>query len=240
MAREVLTVCLPPLVPGVVREAIREAVSSFDHNGEGEGLSPGEWDEWWLGAAGQEFWIKSGSEDDPRLIREHEPLRENDLHVIPSNRCPGGPVGLLDIDGQRSRAAAEADALWREWVEFSARFPPARSLDDLIAEESEATYLHAGPAWHRYVAQPVMRAVLDDRALEARFGQQAVGEFGVGRELFVRRKELASLAHDGLLTLDGKWSAPNSYPDHEYAESCNRYIDALSPDVVLVNITYHA
>ncbi|MFJ2831745.1 hypothetical protein ACIPC1_30000 [Streptomyces sp. NPDC087263] len=239
MAREVLTVCLQPLAPGAVRQAIAEAIAPFDRNGEGKDLPPGEWDAWWMGAAGREFWIKPGFEDDPRLIREYEPARVSNAHVIPPARCSGGPVGLLDIDGQRSQAAAEANTLWREWEEFSSGFPPARSLDDLIAEEPEATYLHAGPAWHRYVAQPVMRAVLDDHALQARFGQRAVGDFSVGRERFVHRKAYASLAHDGFLTLDGKWSAPNSHPDHEYAEAFNRYIDALPPGIVLVNIKYH-
>jgi len=242
LTREVLTVCLPTVEPGAVRQAVAEAIAPYDRKGEGEDLHPGEWDSWTLGAAGLEFWIKPGSEADPRLIREYEPTREGKVHIIPPNRCSGGPVGLLDIVGQRSQAVAEADVLWHAWEELSSGFPPARSLDDLIAEEPEASYLRAGPAWHRYVAQPLMRAVLDDPALHARFGQRAVGDFGVGRERFLRRKACESLARDALLTLDGTWISPPSYLDdeyREYAEVFSQYIDGLATDAVLVNITYH-
>ncbi|MBT1091910.1 hypothetical protein [Streptomyces sp. Tu102] len=240
MAREVLTVCLPPTDPGTVRRAIAEAIAPFDHNAEGEDLEPGEWDVWSLGAAGREFWIRPGAEGDPRLIREYEPTREGQVHVIAPDRCSGGPVGALDIQTQRSRAAAEADVLWHAWEELSAGFPPARSLEDLIAEEPGASDRRPGPAWHRYAAQPLMRAVLEDPVLHARFGQRAVGDFGVGHERFLRRKYLESLARDALLTLDRMWISPVSLPHEEYIEFFNTYIDELSPNAVVVNITYHS
>ncbi|MCZ4509186.1 hypothetical protein O3Q52_13425 [Streptomyces sp. ActVer] len=238
MARLILTVCLPPLEPGAVRQAIADAIAPYDHNGEGEDLPPGEWYAWWLGSTGQQFWIKPGFEDDPLLIREYE-TRQDGVYVSPPGRCSGGPVRLLDIHGQRSQAAADADALWCEWEGFSSGFPPARSLDDLIAEEPEATYLHAGPAWHRYAAQPVMRAVLDDPDLQARFGQRAVGDFGVGRDRYVRRKADESLVHDDLLTLDGEWISSDSMPHDEYVEFFNTHIDELPLDAVLVNLNYN-
>lgn len=67
--------------------------------------------------------------------------------------------------------------LWRAWAELSSGFPPARSLDDLIAEHPEATVRHAGLAWQRYAAQPLVRAVLDDADLLARFGQRTATAF---------------------------------------------------------------
>ncbi|WP_200301905.1 hypothetical protein [Streptomyces adelaidensis] len=246
MAREVLTVCLPLLEPGTVRRAIAEAIAPFDRNAEGskaseeEDIEPGEWDAWTLGAADREFWVRPGSEGDPRLIREYEPTREGQTHVIPRDRCSGGPVGMLDIEAQRSRAVAEASVLWRAWEELSSGFPPARSLEDLTAEDPEASDRRPGPAWHRYAAQPLMRAVLGDPVLQSRFGQRAVGDFGVGRELFLRRKSCESLARDALLTLDGKWVSPGSLPYEEYIVFFNAHIDGLSPNAVVVNITYHS
>ncbi|MHA5053130.1 hypothetical protein [Streptomyces sp. SD15] len=221
-----------------MRQAIAEAIAFFDYNGEGEELQP-EWDSWSLGAAGSEFWIKAGCEADPRLVREYEPTREGSTHSVPPDRCTGGPVGLLDIEGQRSRAVAEAGALWCEWEEFSAGFPPARSLDDLIAEEPEASDRRPGLAWHRYSVQPLMRAVLADPGLHRRFGERAVGDFGVGHERFLRRKADESLVRDGLVTLEGQWISWGSLPHDEYVGVFNGYIGELSPDVVLVNITCH-
>ncbi|MFF9621871.1 hypothetical protein [Streptomyces griseosporeus] len=240
MAREVLAVCLPPVEPASVRQAVAEAMAPYDHNNTQDGLPAAEWDAWWMGAAGREYGIRQGMEDDPRLIRECEPTREGQTYVVPWNRCSGGPLELLDIEGQRSRAVAAADELWQAWTEFSAGFPPADTLEDLIAQEPGATLLHAGPAWHRYAAQPVMRAVLNDPALSARFGQRAVGDFAVGRDAFLRRAACASVAQDALLTLDGEWIAPVSPQDHEFAGTVDRYIDTVAPDAVLVNITYHS
>ncbi|MFJ6569359.1 hypothetical protein ACIQNU_18230 [Streptomyces sp. NPDC091292] len=70
-----------------------------------------------------------------------------------------------------------------------------------------------------------------------------MGEFGVGRERFLRRKSCESLTRDALLTLDGKWITPESlaYEEYgEYIEFFNTYIDQLSPNAVLVNITFHS
>ncbi|WP_405991333.1 hypothetical protein [Streptomyces sp. NBC_00986] len=184
--------------------------------------------------------VEPGFEEDPLVVRDYEPVREGKVHVVAPDRCSGGPVRLLDFDGQRARAAAEADVLWRAWAELPSGFPPARSLDDLIAEHPEATVRHAGLAWQRYAAQPLVRAVLDDADLLARFGQRAVGEFGVGRDRFLRRKADEALVRDALLTLDGSWVTPVSRRDDDYVSFFNTYVDELAPDTVLVNITYHS
>ena len=130
--------------------------------------------------------------------------------------------------------------LWRAWEELSSGFPPARSLDDLIVEHPEATVRHAGLAWQRYAAQPLVRAVLEDAGLLARFGQRAVRDFGVGRDRFLRRKVDEALVRDALLTLDGSWVTSVSRRDEDYVSFFNTYVDELAPDTVLVNITYHS
>jgi hypothetical protein len=92
----------------------------------------------------------------------------------------------------------------------------------------------------RRLAQPWVRAVLDDADLLACFGQQAVGEFGVRRDRFLRHKADEALVRDALLTLDGSWVTPASRRDDDYVSFFNTYVDELAPDTVLVNITYHS
>ncbi|MDX2601231.1 hypothetical protein PV330_14505 [Streptomyces caniscabiei] len=213
-------------------------MAPFDRNG-GDDLLAGEWDSWSLGAAHREFFIRPECDEDQRLIREYDPPRQTS-YELPVGRCSGGPRELLDIQLQRSRAAASARALWNEWKEFSAGFPVARSLVDLIAEEPNATVRRAGPAWQKYAAQPLVRELLSKPELRSRFGDQAVGDFGVGVDRFVQVKVYETLARDALLTLDGEWLSRESMPHEQYIEFFNSYLDGLSPQSVVVNVTYHS
>ncbi|MER5598034.1 hypothetical protein [Streptomyces sp. NPDC002265] len=109
MAKEMVTVCLPPEAHGRLRPAIEEAMAPFDMNGDHEPYQ-GEWDQWWLGREGDEFDVLPGHEDDPRLVRG--PLDADDASRPETHgRCYGGPRGLLDFDGMRARAARLAATL---------------------------------------------------------------------------------------------------------------------------------
>lgn len=109
MAYESVTVCLPADAHLDLRAAIEKAMAPFDLNG---GYEPyqGEWDSWWLGRPSEEFDVLPGHEDDPRLVRAlvdaHGEARDRT-----AGQCDGGPRGLLDFEGMRSRAARLAARL---------------------------------------------------------------------------------------------------------------------------------
>jgi hypothetical protein len=214
-------------------------MAPFDRNGGGDGISSGEWDSWSLGAAHREFLIRSGREEDKRLILDYDPPRQT-AYTIPIGYCSGGPWELLDIQRQRFQAAVSARALWQDWEKFAAGFPVARSLAGLIAEDPTATVRHAGAAWRKYAAQPLVREILGNPELRSRFGDQAVGDFGVGVDRFVQMKVYETMTRDALLTLDGQWISRESMPHDRCIEFFNSYMDGLSPEAVVVNITYHS
>ncbi|MEU9335636.1 hypothetical protein AB0D49_21030 [Streptomyces sp. NPDC048290] len=240
MTREVLTVCLTPVERGSLRHAIAAAMAPFDRNSEDEDRASGEWDHWWLGSPRAQFWIRPGCEDDPRLIHDIEPSRAGQSSTAAPGRCCGGPLELLDIARQRSLADGESDQLWKTWESISAVFPPARSLTAFLAEDPDATIQHAGRAWQRYAAQPLIRALLDDHELYAAFGDWTEADGApIDRDRFRRRTSDESLACDALLTLDGRWLAPPSPSERDYARHYCVAIEDLPADTVLVNVTYH-
>jgi len=103
MAHEMVTVCLPPDAHQDLQTAIELAMAPFDLNGDHEPYQ-GEWDQWWLGRPGEEFDVLPGHEDDPRLVRA--PLDAyGDIRPWALGQCDGGPRGLLDFKGMRTRAA---------------------------------------------------------------------------------------------------------------------------------------
>ncbi|WP_329024701.1 hypothetical protein [Streptomyces sp. NBC_01423] len=109
MAHELLTVCLPPDAHRDLQAAIEAAMSPFDMNGDHEPYQ-GEWDQWWLGRPGEEFDLLPGHEADPRLVRAQWDASGAPRRWKPG-QCDGGPRGLLDFKGMRSRAAQLAASL---------------------------------------------------------------------------------------------------------------------------------
>ncbi|MGC9376185.1 hypothetical protein [Streptomyces sp. MH13] len=109
MAHEMITVCLPPDAHRSLRAAIDEAMAPFDLNGDHEPYR-GEWDRWWLGRPGEEFDVLPGHQADPRLVRAPRDAYGEPRDGTPG-RCDGGPRGLLDFPGMRTRAARLAARL---------------------------------------------------------------------------------------------------------------------------------
>ncbi|MFD7136493.1 hypothetical protein [Streptomyces sp. NPDC059894] len=109
MAHEMITVCLPPDAHQYLQAAIEEAMAPFDLNGDHEPYQ-GEWDQWWLGRPGEEFDVLPGHEGDPRLVRALRDARGENRHWA-RGQCDGGPRGLLDFQGMRTRAAQLAARL---------------------------------------------------------------------------------------------------------------------------------
>ncbi|WP_371657340.1 hypothetical protein [Streptomyces sp. NBC_00280] len=126
MANELLTVCLPPDAHQDLRAAIEAAMAPFDMNGDHEPYQ-GEWDQWWLGRPGEEFDVLPGHEADPRLVRAPRDASGEPRHWT-RGQCDGGPRGLLDFQGMRTRAA-----------QLAASLDPYRA--------SQTPYRHRQPEW---------------------------------------------------------------------------------------------
>ncbi|MFF5787490.1 hypothetical protein ACFY8P_21300 [Streptomyces sp. NPDC012693] len=86
-------------------------------------------------------------------------------------------------------------------------------------------------------AQPLIRALKQDPALEERFGWDPVPWFGEDRAALVERAEAAVLPTFALLTLDGRWLDGSSHPANV---RFNAYIDGLPDSALLVRVMYHS
>lgn len=109
MAHEMVTVLLPPDAHKDLHGAIGEAMAPFDLNGHHLPYQ-GEWDQWWLGRPGEEFDVFPGHEADLRLARAPQDAYGKPRHWM-QGQCDGGPRGLLDFQGMRTRAAQLAAGL---------------------------------------------------------------------------------------------------------------------------------
>ncbi|MER7540833.1 hypothetical protein ABTX77_39635 [Streptomyces sp. NPDC097704] len=237
MAKERVTVCLPPCAPDDLRPALAAAMAPFEYDAQADRPAEerqGEWDYWYVSSGGLEFTVRSGHEDDPLIVRDG---RGEDRPPRPRELCDGGPKGLLDLDTGRRRAAEAAGRRWDAWRAFSALHPPS------LPYSYFRTKTHEDPGAypeHRvledFARQPVIRAVRDDPALDERFGFDPVGWFGEDRDAFVRRDVDAVLPTIALLTLDGRWLSGGSHPDNVYF---NEYVDSLPDDTILVRVLYH-
>lgn len=126
MANEMVTVCLPPDAHQDLHAAIEAAMAPFDMNGDHEPYQ-GEWDQWWVGRPGEEFDVLPGHGADPRLVRAPRDAFGEIRHWT-RGQCDGGPRGLLDFEGMRTRAA-----------QLAASLDPDRA--------SQTPYRHRQPEW---------------------------------------------------------------------------------------------
>nr|WP_144298882.1 hypothetical protein [Streptomyces sp. TLI_235] len=252
MARDMLTVCLPPTDPDDVPQALSVAMAPFWYDAQPapDGTWQGEWD-WWhiFGGDGPHgLPVRTGHEDDPRLVRHPFRLDDTARPPQPADRCDGGPRGLLDLDLDRVPVAEALGADWDGWTAFSADHDPALSEPAMIEQASDG---RAGRA--AFYEQPVIRAVT---ALRARDGKQAptwarvvdpVARYAGSREQYVRRWVSRVVPTNVLLTLDGRWldgTARSTDPDalvgHTYFDFADRYLDTLAEDALIVRIRFHA
>ncbi|MET8630999.1 hypothetical protein ABZW30_46215 [Kitasatospora sp. NPDC004669] len=250
MARDMLTVCLPPTDPADVPHALAAAMAPFWNDAEipSGGVWQGEW-QWWhvFGGDGADgLAVRAGYEADPRLARNPLWSDGSPRPPQPAERCDGGPRGLLDPDRDRAPAADTAGADWDGWAAFSADFEPALSASVMMAQASDRS---AGWA-AAFFEQPVIRAVAALRASSeqaprwARM-QDPVAYYAGNREQHVRRKVSRILPTNVLLTLDGEWldgtctsSDPNALVGHRYFDFADRYLDALAEDDLMVRIRF--
>ncbi|MFF8716507.1 hypothetical protein ACF07T_34510 [Streptomyces sp. NPDC015184] len=238
MAKQRVTVCVPPCAPEDLHRFIGRAMAPFDYN-RTDHPDPdwvGEWDYWFVSGAGCLFAVLPGHEQDPRLVRRDE-WTEPPVDPPPS-RCHGGPRGLLDLAVDRDEAAARARVLWKEYQEFATCYPPALPYGFF------ATRAHTDPVTYprervveEFTDQPLIRALVETPDLGDRFASDPVAYFGEDLETFVAQRVAEVLPTPTLLTLDGRWIESGG---PEYLRMFNEYLESLPADTMVVRVLYHS
>ncbi|MFD4600883.1 hypothetical protein ACFWPQ_23015 [Streptomyces sp. NPDC058464] len=239
MAKERVTVCVPPCDPGDVVRAIGAAMAPFDYNRDvGVGGPDVEtwWDYWQIDGGGCEFLVVPGHEDDPRLVRGAETL-SGEPRNVPPGLCDGGPRALLDLETPRVRVAAEARQAFEAWQDFAKAYPPGRAFGAFRARHlADPENYSQIQAVEDYRAQPVIAAFLDNPELEDVVGGDPIARLSDGLDALVRHAVDAALPSNALLTLDGRWlDVANAERRHHFTE----YLDALPGDAYAVRVLYH-
>jgi hypothetical protein len=199
-----VTVCLPPTAPVDLVPALDVAMGPFEAM---RGF-PDErdiWDSWRIsgGSSGAGFLIRSGFEDDPRLIHD-QPSYTGAVRPSRPGMCAGGPRGFLDLAKPYAEDTRDAERGWDLWHEVAPHFPPAKSLDELRA--ATGSFSEAG---RLYLEQPVIQEfhrIGIDTKIWYRLGglePDGVPELARDRSDFVRRQVALNARSTDLLTLDG-------------------------------------
>ncbi|MEU8927602.1 hypothetical protein AB0D10_42980 [Kitasatospora sp. NPDC048545] len=254
MARDLLTVCLPPTPPGGVTAAIAAAMAPYDYDFEEQPGGPawqGEWDSWHVygGHDGDGFPVSPADEADPRLIFEPT-LPNGAVRQRTPSRWDGGPRALLDFDAARAPVAARAAEHWRAWQEFTEGFPPAVPFD-VFAERARQDLAGYPVARARadYYGQPLITAANDSAEVCGLFPRltDPLHHFRGTRAEFIRRETAQVVPTNHLLTLDGQWidgtvedwgrRIGRSGDYHLFADA---YLENLPGDCLVVRLRFHS
>lgn len=239
MAKERVTVCVPPCAPEDVHRAIGAAMAPYDYNrdaGVGDPDDETWWDYWQIDGRGCEFLVVPGHEDDPRLIRGTEALSGEPRNVPPS-LCDGGPRALLDLETPRAQAAAGARRAFEAWQDFSAAYPPTRPSSAFWARHfSDPEGYAQAQAVEDYRTQPAIVALGDNPELRELIGGDPAARLTGDVEAYVRAAADEALPSNALLTLDGRWLDIANAEGRRYF---NDYLDALPADTLVVRVLYH-
>ncbi|MEU2778450.1 hypothetical protein ABZ646_37630 [Streptomyces sp. NPDC007162] len=239
MAKERVTVCLPPCDPGDVVQAIGAAMAPFDYNrdvGVGDPDVETWWDYWRIDGRGIEFLVVPGHEGDPRLIRGAKAL-SGEPRNVPPTLCDGGPRALLDLETPRAQAAAEARRAFEAWRDFAQAYPPVHSASEFWARHfADPENYPRAQALEDFRTQPAIAALLDNPELEELVGDDPVANLGDDLDFLVRHAVDDVLPSNALLTLDGRWLDVANAERRRYF---NDYLIGLPADAYAVRVLYH-
>ncbi|MER8182602.1 hypothetical protein [Kitasatospora sp. NPDC094015] len=253
MARDLLTVVLPPTPPGEVMAALDAAMAPFDYNFDEQPGGPawqGKWDWWHVygGYDGDGFRVTPEHEADPRLIFEPS-MPTGTIRERTPLRWDGGPRGLLDFDAARAPVAERAAERRRAWDLFSAGYPPAVPFEDFIERaRRDLTAYPVARAREDFLAQPLINAADAPGEACGLFPRMTdpLGHFRGSPEEFVQRETSRVVPTNYLLTLDGHWIDGTS--DHwgsklgrtgDYHRFADDHLDNLAPDCLVVRMRFH-
>ncbi|WP_445269895.1 hypothetical protein [Streptomyces sp. DSM 41634] len=246
MSKFFATVCLPPTAPRKVPRATAAAMAPYDTSSTREGNPVGRWDSWAIhSSAGSAYLVLPPHDGDRRLVTASTvPRRKARLDVLGPLECHGGPRGLLDFDGMRTRAARSHDALLAAWTELTVVHPPAQPLADFLARhEADPERYSAADARKDHLAQPLVQEVAQ-RAVagDPHFGMSflvndPVAYFAQDHAEARLRSVQCAVPGFALVTLDGSWMDAST---DGHWERANRYLDDLDAEAVVLDVLCHA
>ncbi|MEV7243146.1 hypothetical protein AB0N92_18135 [Streptomyces sp. NPDC093248] len=240
MAKERVTVCVLRCAPGDVPEAIGAAMAPYDYNRDVAAGGPEVetwWDYWRIEGGGCEFRVVAGHEEGPRLLRETHTL-SGKARDLPPSLGDGGPRGLLDLETPRAQAAAEARRAFEAWQAFASGYPPVHPSSHFWARHfADPEGYPRMQAVEDYRTQPALVALADLPELKYLVGgdpaARLVGDLGA----HVREAADQALTTPALLPhLDGHWLVIAGLERCRYI---NDYLDAVTPDTIVVRVLYH-
>ncbi|MER7752610.1 hypothetical protein [Kitasatospora sp. NPDC097643] len=254
MARDLLTVCLPPTPPGEVAAALDTVMARYSYDFEAQPGGPawqGEWDSWHVygGYDGDGFAVSPVHEADPRLIFDPALPSGTPRERTPS-RWDGGPRELLDFAAARAPVAARAAERLRRWQEFAARHPAALTLETFVerARRDPAGYPLA-QARADYFAQPLIAAADTSPEVCGLFPRfvDPLDHFRGGPGEFVRRESARVVPTNHLLTLDGRWvdgtvedwGARLDGRTGDYYAFADDYLENLPGECLVIRLRFH-
>jgi hypothetical protein len=166
------------------------------------------------------------------------------------SRCDGGKKANLDINGMRDEKGDEAAAAYDRYHALMAGWPEAKPWAHFraLVEAEEGDYT-IEQAREDYASQSRVK-IMRDTEFDSFMGPDAIEEYAKPRELLIEEARAKAVPGYAVLTHDGKWLAPgkmgwfgmSSDDDDSYAqylEYANKYLDALSDDVWLVQVDCH-
>lgn len=206
----------------------------------------GFWDYWRIGERwGNGYFLAKGP--GAGLIRSVNSW-DSPKEALPGVRADGGPKGLLDLDGMREQADAEAGGRFTRWQPLIAQWPESRPWAHFtgLADAGELTIAEARDRYHE---QPILKAA-ENAGLDDGLGSP-IEEFSTTREEYCLRARRSAVPGYALVTLDGEWVAPgkmgwfgmssDGQGEREgYEIAVNAYLDdKVSDDDLIVVLDCH-
>jgi hypothetical protein len=155
----------------------------------------------------------------------------------------GGPIKLLDLDGMRAAAAADAATRWLVWDQVVTGTKQAQSFW-FFADRH-----HADPARYPlpraqadYLAQPRILAMTAHNAVPGQrwtLPTSALEAFQAGHTTYVNLAWLAAVPADALAPAGGGWLTTRSHrlaDQLHYLRAANAHLAALASDTHLVAV----
>ncbi len=186
------------------------------------------------------------------------PQEEDDESDDPGMRCDGGPVGLLDLAGMRTKGRHAATAAYDTWTSVVAGTPPVRDWAGFQERHlADPTGYPIRTAREDFFDQPRIKAV---QAHDAAHPAEALGgwsgvtdvveEFQLGHRDYLDLCTGQAVLGHALLRLDRQWVEPgrmgwfgvstDTAADRlEYTRAATAYLDDLGPHTVLVSVDCH-